>query len=116
TDPQGPESERATLYAERLKLFLKKSDEIYGQVEPLIFDAENPQLKLDEPVDLVLVIRGFHGWVNRDQVDAWLSAIASSLKEDGTLGIVQHRAQEGVNPRESAKKGYVPEAWLIEQV
>src|SRR5690606_30405027 len=116
TDPEGATSDRATLYAERLKLFLQKSDEVYGKVEPIVFDAENPQLRVAEPVDLVLVIRGVHGWVNRDQIDAWLSTIHAALKDDGTLGIVQHRAKEGADPKESAKKGYVPEAWFIEQV
>ncbi|MBL8948019.1 MAG: hypothetical protein JNK45_32895, partial [Myxococcales bacterium] len=46
----------------------------------------------------------------------FLAAAHSTLKNKGVLAIEQHRAPEGADPAESAKKGYVPEAWLIEQV
>ena len=32
------------------------------------------------------------------------------------LGIEQHRAPAGADPAASAKNGYVPEKWLIEQI
>jgi len=35
---------------------------------------------------------------------------------DGLLGIEQHRAAPGQNPTESSKRGYLPEAFVIEQV
>lgn len=116
TDPEGPKDVRTTFYAERLKLFLNKSPEVYGKVKPLIYDAANPSLKVDQPLDMALVIRGFHGWVRQDQVSAWLDTIHAALKPDGILGIVQHRAAEGAEPKQAAEKGYVPEAWLIAQV
>lgn len=116
TDPEGPKDSRATLYAERTKLFLSKSKEIYGQVEPLVFDPESPALKLDAPVDMVLMIRGVHGLVRQDKLDVWLDVVHGALKDKGTFGVVQHRAKEGTDPKEAAKKGYVPEAWLIERI
>lgn len=116
TDPEGPKDIRATLYAERTKLFLSKSKEVYGKVEPLVFDPESPALKVDEPVDMVLMIRGIHSLVRQDELDAWLDVVHSALKEKGTFGVVQHRAKEGADPKESAEKGYVPEAWLVERV
>lgn len=116
TDPNGPKENRQTLYAERLKLFLTKSPELYGKVGSVIFDANAPKLALSEPVDLALVIRGFHGWVNSDSVGTWLDQIHGALKANGVLGIVQHRAAVGAEPKAAAKLGYVPEAWLIEQV
>ena len=36
--------------------------------------------------------------------------IARVLKPGGILGVVQHRAAEGSDPAETAKKGYVSEA------
>jgi predicted methyltransferase len=54
--------------------------------------------------------------VGRDQLGIWLDEIHRSLKADGTLGVVQHRGVEGADPKESAAKGYLPEAWLIEQI
>ncbi len=116
TDPEGPKEARETFYGERLKLFLGKSSEAYGKVEPLVIDPKAPRLGLEEPVDMVLVIRGFHGWVRNDSVDVWLDAVHGALKEGGVLGIVQHRAKEGADPKQSAEQGYVPEEWLIEQV
>lgn len=116
TDPDGPKDIRATLYAERTRLFLSKSKELYGKVEPLVFDPENPALKLAEPVDMVLMIRAIHGLVRQDKLDTWLDVIHGALKEKGTFGVVQHRAKEGADLKESAEKGYVPEAWLIERV
>lgn len=116
TDPDGPKDSRATLYAERTRLFLSKSKELYGKVEPLVVDPENPALKLEEPVDMVLMIRGIHGLVRQDKVDTWLEVIHGALKDKGTFGVVQHRAKEGADPKEAAEKGYVPEAWLIERI
>jgi predicted methyltransferase len=54
--------------------------------------------------------------VGADTLTPWLKTIHIALKPTGVLGIVQHRAPEGVDPKEWAKKGYVPEAWLIEQI
>ena len=39
--------------------------------------------------------------------------INKALKPGGVLGIEEHRAAAGADPTESAKKGYVPEAWVI---
>jgi predicted methyltransferase len=115
-DPAGPPEVRATFYAERLDLFLKKSPELYGQVGRAISPPEAPRLDLKDEVDLALVIRGMHGMVRRDQLGIWLDEIHKSLKEGGTLGVVQHRALDGADPKKSADSGYLPEAWLIEQI
>src|SRR5690606_17746338 len=54
TDPQGPKAERATYYAERLDLFLKKSPEVYGKVKTAIFDPKAPVLDIEEKLDIAL--------------------------------------------------------------
>jgi predicted methyltransferase len=115
-DPKGPEDSRATLYAERLDRFLAKSPELYGKVERAFFDPGQPALDVAGSVDLALVIRGMHGWVRDDMTSTWLGEIHQALKPGGTLGIVQHRAAPGSDPRETAPNGYLPEAWVIEQV
>ena len=61
-------------------------------------------------------MRGIHGMKNNGVLDAWLTQIHKALKPGGVLGIEEHRAAKGADPVESSKKGYVPEAWLIEQV
>jgi len=54
--------------------------------------------------------------INNGSLNAWLAEMHHALKPKGVLGIEQHRAPADANPTESAKKGYVPEKWLIEQV
>ena len=115
-DPDGPKENRQTYYAERLKLFLAKAPEVYGKVETVVVDPAKPSLDQTASLDMALVIRGAHGMVGNDTLTPWLQTIHAALKPEGILGIVQHRAPEGSDPKEWAKKGYLPEAWLIEQV
>jgi predicted methyltransferase len=61
-------------------------------------------------------MREVHGWVNGGTLDAWLGEIHKALKPGGVLGIEEHRAKPDADPVEAAKKGYVPEKWLIEHV
>ena len=35
------------------------------------------------------------------------------LKKGGVLGVVQHRAAEGTDAKDTAQKGYVPESYVI---
>jgi len=115
-DPNGPKDQRATFYGERTRAFLDKSPELYGKVETVIFDDANPDLKLQAPVDLVLVMRGMHGWVRNNRVPLWLAEIHEALKPNGILGIEQHRGKPDSDPAEATKTGYLPEAWVIQQV
>ena len=116
TDPNGPADQRSTYYGERFKLFLETSPELYGKVETVIVDGKTPSLPQEGSVDLALVFRSLHGMVNAGTLDAWLAQFHKALKAKGTLGIEQHRAAAGADPLESSKKGYLPEAWVIEKV
>ncbi len=115
-DPGGPEDQRPTFYAQRYKAFLDKAPEIYGKVQTVIFDDKAPSLGLDGTVDMVLVMRATHGMVNGGTLAASLGAMGKALKPGGVLGIEEHRARPDADPVESAKKGYLPEKWLIDQV
>jgi predicted methyltransferase len=115
-DPTGPRTERSTFYAIRTKLFLDASPELYGKVEPVLAKAPEVDLGLDGKIDLVLLIRGMHGMANRGHLEPWLAEIHDALKPGATLGIVQHRAAEGADPKVTGKQGYLPEKWVIEQV
>lgn len=116
TDPKGPATERSTFYGERLQKFLDKSPELYGKVHQITIDSKNPKLGLDGTVDLVLVLRGLHGMVNNNLLDAWLAEIHTALKPKGILGIEQHRAKADADPPKSSKQGYLPEKWVIERI
>ena len=115
-DPNGPADQRATFYAQRVKLLLESAPEVYGKVETVTVDGKAPKLGREATVDLALVIRGLHGMNNSGTLDAWLREIHGALKPNGVLGIVQHRAAPDANPEESSKKGYLPEKWVIERV
>jgi predicted methyltransferase len=115
-DPNGNPEDRGTFYAERIKLMLEASPELYGKVETAIVDGKTPELKFDKKLDLVLVMRGMHGMVNGGTLDAWLSQIHGALKPKGVLGVEQHRAKADAVAEESSKQGYLPEAWVIQKV
>ena len=115
-DPKGPATERSTFYAQRTLGLLETSPELYGKVQTVVVDGKAPKLGLDGTLDLALVIRGLHGMVNSDTLGPWLAEIHTALKPKGTLAIEQHRAKEGSDPKESSKKGYLPEKWVIETI
>jgi predicted methyltransferase len=116
TDPNGPKTDRSTLYAERTKLFLERLPEAYGKVEVAVVDPNAPKLGADASYDLVLLMRGAHGMNNNKMLGPWLSEFHRVLKPGGTLGVEQHRAAPDKNPDEASKQGYLPEAWLISQI
>jgi predicted methyltransferase len=115
-DPNGPADDRGTFYGQRFKAFLENAPELYGKVQSIVVDSKAPKLGKDATFDLVLLMRGVHGMKNSGTLDAWLAEIHRSLKPAGVLGIEEHRAKAGDDPAVTAKKGYVPEKWVIEQV
>jgi predicted methyltransferase len=115
-DPNGPADQRSTFYGQIFKGFIDGVPEAYGKVETVVVDNKAPKLPQDGTVDLALLMREAHGMVNGGTLNAWLTAIHQALKPKGVLGIEQHRAPADAKPEESAKKGYLPEKWLIEQV
>jgi predicted methyltransferase len=115
-DVGGAPDEARIAHAQRFRAFLDRAPELYGKVEVIAINSMAPSLDLDGAVDLVLLMREPHGMVNRGTLTAWLALIRRALKANGVLGIEDHRAKDGADPIESAKKGYLPERWLIEQV
>jgi len=115
-DPAGPETKRTTLYGKRLRRFLDKSPELYGKIEVIVLDAEDPKLPVDGTVDVIVAIREVHGWQRRGKLDAYVAQAFKALKPGGVFGVVAHRAKPDANPDESVKQGYLPEPWLIKKV
>lgn len=116
-DPTGPTTERATWYGKRTQLQLDSLPEAYSAVERVLVNPKQPALTIpDGTLDAVLLFRGAHGMVNNGVLDAWLAEFHRVLEPKGILGIEQHRAAAGADPIQSAKAGYLPEAYVIEQV
>lgn len=113
-DPNGPADMRGTFYAQRFKSFLEKAPELYGKTQMVtIMDSKAPALGLDGTVDMVIMMRTLHGMHNGKTLGLWLAEAGKALKPGGILGIEEHRANADANPDESAKKGYLPEKWVI---
>lgn len=116
-NPEGAEDDTSRIYGQRIATFLATSPDTYGKVEVLIpEDKDAFELGAEGSADMVLVIRGMHGWVNGDQLESRLKTVHATLKPGGVFGVVQHRAKEGADPKESSKDGYLPQPWLIEQI
>jgi predicted methyltransferase len=60
--------------------------------------------------------REVHMMKNWGTLDTWLREIHRALNPIGILGVEEHRAASGANPEETVKKGYLPEAWVIEKI
>lgn len=116
-DPNGPADQMSTVYGKRLQWFLEKSPELFGNVTVSHVSAPDKlELAPAGTADLAIAIREAHGWYRRDVVDAYTSAIHKALKPGGVLGVVAHRAKPGADPKQSAEKGYLPEAAVIEAI
>ena len=97
-----------------LKKFADAPDQ-YDQVAVVPFSP--PQsASLGEPgsMDMVLTFRNTHGWVSSGEADLIFAEFARVLKPGGILGVVQHRANEGSDPAETAEYGYVSEQTVVD--
>ena len=115
-DPAGPADSFGTLRAKRVKAFMDKSPEIFGNAATVILTEEKKSWGADSSVDMVVAFREMHGWTRRDQLDGNLSEIHRVLKPGGIFGVVQHRTENGKDGKETAKNGYLPQDWLVAQV
>jgi len=89
--------------------------ELYGKIKVASYSPpESTNLWQKDSVDMLLTFRSSHGWVRQGMVDDVYSHFFKVVKPGGILGVVQHRAPEGGDAVEWAKKGYVPELRIIE--
>lgn len=94
---------------------IKEQTELYDQIKVATYSPpESRALWEHNSVDLVLTFRSSHGWVRGGIIDDVYSDFFKVVKPGGTLGVVQHRAPEGGDVLEWAKKGYVPESRIIQ--
>lgn len=88
--------------------------DVYDQAKLTVWDPPGkPSLGEPGSADMVLTFRNVHGWINSGIEKDVFKAMFEVLKPGGTLGIVQHRANAGVDPAASARKGYVPESHVV---
>lgn len=89
--------------------------ELYGQIKVAKYSPpESRDLWQENSVDMVLTFRSSHGWTRAGLIDDVYADFFRVVKSGGILGVVQHRAPVGGDADEWAKKGYVPEARVIQ--
>jgi predicted methyltransferase len=89
--------------------------ELYGQIKVANYSPpESTNLGQENSVDMVLTFRSSHGWTREGIIDDVYSDFFKVVKPGGILGVVQHRAPQGGDAETWAKKGYVPEARVIQ--
>ncbi len=87
---------------------------IYDQVKVIAYDPGKSSLGEAGKADMVLTFRSLHGMQNAGVLDAFLADAFDVLKPGGVLGVVQHRAPEGVALADVAA-GYLPQPFVIER-
>jgi len=90
--------------------FSPNHPEVYDQVTLEYFSPPgSPSLGEAGSIDVIVTFRNTHGWVNGGLAQDIFNEFARVLKSGGTLGVVQHRADDGADPAVTAKMGYVSE-------
>ena len=113
----NPDDAKHNFFARAATLLWDSKPELYAKVEK-ITSPTSDEVDLGEPesYDMVLVFRMMHNFVRADALDHYLQEVHQVLKPNGVLAVVQHRAAADGKAEDTAKKGYLPEAWLIEAV
>jgi len=114
-DPNGPTTERSTLYGKRLRGFLDKAPELGGKVSFVAVDRSAPKFGEADSYDVVLAFRTMHGWERAGTMDKQLAEAFRVTKPGGVFGVEQHRANPGSDPKVVAEKGYLPEQYVIDR-
>lgn len=100
--------------------FLEKmaaNPELYDQVEVTGYAPGGEQgLSAPGSADLVLTFRNMHGFYRNGNLAEFIQDAHAALKSGGVLGVVAHRAPAGADPEAGKDSGYLPEAWVVEQV
>lgn len=86
---------------------------VYGDVKVVGFGLKSGPLAAPGTVDLILVSRETHNWVDGNFIAKAFADIRAALKPGGVMAIEDHRAPDGADPMNG--NGYLSEAYVIEQ-
>jgi predicted methyltransferase len=120
SDPNGSPDNESTQYAKKLYDRFAKDPATFGKVSPIVVKWKGDAVSLgpDGSADMVLTFRNAHNWLGAGLFDKVLAATFKVLKPGGVLGITDHRANAGgpTDAKTIDDTGYVPEAFVIQQV
>lgn len=112
------EDPQAQFGAKSMEHFINGPAPLYANVETVTQGPSGSPMNLgpEGSLDMVVVIRMFHNVERFDLWDRYMPPAHAALKDGAVLAVVQHRAVEGADPKQSAQKGYLPQQWLIEKI
>ncbi len=87
---------RAKAWTENFKKALVDSSGM-GEDHAHAFEIDEMPEEVEGTVDRVLIFRSMHGLANGNTADDVLDAARKMLKDDGMVGVVQHRAPAGAS-------------------
>ncbi|AQS36459.1 putative methyltransferase [Shewanella psychrophila] len=94
----------------KFEAWLKDNSSTLGQATTVTFEPPKFYSLGDEnSVDTVLTFRNLHNWAMKGHLQPVFESAFKVLKPGGTFGVVEHRA----NPGMDAKTGYMDEAEVI---
>ena len=112
-DVPGQPDYRYELPKELLAKFAAEPQK-YDQVAIVPFSPpQSASLGEAGSVDMLLTFRNTHGWISDGTAEQIFAEFARVLKPGGILGVVQHRAAEGTDPKVTSEAGYVSEEAVI---
>ncbi|EIZ77706.1 hypothetical protein WSK_3716 [Novosphingobium sp. Rr 2-17] len=85
--------------------------DVFGNVSVVNFGPKSGGLAPAGTVDLILVSRSTHNWVEGGFIAKAFGDFHAALKRGGILAIEDHRAPAGADPAKG--DGYLPEAYVI---
>ncbi len=103
----------AARYAASLTHMFAAAPALYGRARVVEFDPAAPVFGAPASADLVLTFRNVHNWVMADTAPAMFKGFYAVLKPGGTLGVVEHRADEGASLETVKKSGYLPTRYVV---
>jgi predicted methyltransferase len=94
---------------------LGRANDVYSAVDVRVMQPPSIPVDVEDgSVDLALVFRNVHSWLRAGTAEASLADVFRALKSGGTLGIVQHRGNDGIDLEQMKRTAYVPESKVIE--
>ncbi len=91
--------------------YFAKNKDKFGEIKHVKIDNDFKLINYENYFDIILTFRNTHNFLDQNKAQNIFESFHKSLKKNGVLGVVQHRASE--NAEFNFKKGYVKESFLI---
>ena len=94
--------------------YFQKNKNKFGEIKKIFIDKDFKIESNENYFDLILTFRNTHNFLDQKKSENIYQSLHRSLKKNGILGVVQHRADESATY--NFKKGYVKESFLIRHI